>query len=84
MLNAIRKRPRISSVYLNCNFVLKSRSKDYTTNTRDPEQQEQSPPHVSSEKKEFRRVTEDVKNAGQRQDIVEIEKQSGERDEKHR
>ena len=35
------------------------------------------------EKNEFRRITEDMKDAGQREDGVEIEKQSRERNEKH-
>jgi len=40
--------------------------------------------HVPSKENQLGRVTEDVKDAGQRKDSVEIEKQSRQRDEKNR
>jgi hypothetical protein len=40
--------------------------------------------HVPSKENQLGRVTEDVKDAGQRKDSVEIEKQSGQRNEKYR
>lgn len=40
--------------------------------------------HSGAEQDQFRRVAKDVEDAGQRQDLVKVEKESGQRDEEDR
>jgi hypothetical protein len=59
-----QKKPENQLGVFELQFRAQECSKDYAGNTRDPQQQEQSPPHVPSEKNEFRGIAENVQDAG--------------------